>query len=57
MFPSFQTFFSNLEDAGEKVDPLLVKRGLKFRDNLSKKYKWDFSSEPDDFAPTVVYLT
>ena len=52
-----QVFFSSLEECGSRVDPGLVKRGLQFRDNLTKKFKWDFSSEPDDFAPTVVELT
>ena len=51
-----QTFFSGLERSDGSVDRSLVKRGLQFRDNLTKKYKWDFSSEPDDFAPTVVDL-
>jgi hypothetical protein len=43
-----------LEQADDSVDRDLVKRGLQFRGNLTKKYNWDFSSEPDDFAPTVV---
>jgi len=46
-----------LEESGNAVDRDLVKKGLKFKENLTKKYKWDFSSEPDDFAPTVVDLT
>ena len=48
-----QTFFSMLEGSAT-ADKALVKRGLQFRENLTKKYKWDFSSEPDEFAPTVV---
>ena len=32
----------------------LVKRGLQFRDNLIKKFNWDFSQEGGEFAPTVV---
>lgn len=37
-------------------DSDLKKRGLKFRDYLTQKFKWDFTSEPDDYAPTVVDL-
>jgi len=48
-----QTFFSNLEES-TTADKALVKRGLQFRENLTKKYKWDFSSEPEDYAPTIV---
>lgn len=53
-FPLYpQTFFSNLEES-TTADKALVKRGLQFRENLTKKYKWDFSSEPEDYAPTIV---
>ena len=48
-----QVFFSNLE-ANRLLDPQLVRKGLKFRDNLTKRYNWDFASEPDEYAPTVV---
>lgn len=48
-----QTFFSMLEESAT-ADKALVKRGLQFRESLTKKYKWDFSSEPEEFAPTVV---
>ena len=48
-----QTFFSNLESCAT-ASRALVKRGLQFRENLTKRYKWDFSAEPDEFAPTVV---
>lgn len=48
-----QNFFSNLEES-TTADKALVKRGLQFRENLTKKYKWDFSSEPEDYAPTIV---
>ena len=50
---SLKNLFSNLEECpGACKD--LVSRGLKFRDALTKKYSWDFSSELDEFAPTVV---
>ena len=54
LFFLFQTFFSNLESAGGEIDKGLVKRGLQFRDHLTKKFKWDFSMEPSEDAPTVV---
>ena len=50
----FQTFFSNLESGGGEIDKGLVKRGLQFRDHLTKKFKWDFSVEPSECAPTIV---
>ena len=48
-----QTFFSNLEQS-TMANKTLVKRGLQFRDNLIKKFNWDFSQEGGEFAPTVV---
>lgn len=51
---TLQEFFSNLENMS--LDSDLKKRGLKFRDYLTQKFKWDFTSEPDDYAPTVVDL-
>lgn len=51
---TLQEFFSNLENMSSDSD--LKKRGLKFRDYLTQKFKWDFTSEPDDYAPTVVDL-
>ncbi|KAH3868735.1 protein AAR2 homolog isoform X2 [Dreissena polymorpha] len=51
---TLQEFFSNLE-AGNG-DAKLRDRGLKFRDHLTKKFKWDFTTEPDDFAPVIVDL-
>ncbi|XP_065883432.1 protein AAR2 homolog isoform X2 [Dysidea avara] len=50
---SLKNFFSNLEECpGACKD--LVSRGLQFRDTLAKKYSWDFNSELDEFAPTVI---
>lgn len=51
---TLQEFFSNLENMSSDSEP--KKRGLKFRDYLTQKFKWDFTSEPDDYAPTVVDL-
>ena len=49
---TLQEFFSNLEDGnGENK---LQQRGLKFRDHLTKKFKWDFTTEPDEYAPVIV---
>lgn len=49
-----QTFFSTLEQSGGSMDSSLVKKGLKFRDSVNKQFKWDFSVEPDEYAPTFV---
>ena len=46
-------FFSNLEQS-TTADKTLVKKGLQFRDNLIKKFNWDFSQEGGEYAPTVV---
>ena len=48
-----KVFFACLEQ-GSSLDSRLVKKGLQFRDNLTKQYNWDFSSEPDEYAPTIV---
>ncbi|CAI8012816.1 Protein AAR2 homolog [Geodia barretti] len=50
---TLQVFFACLEQ-GSSLDSRLVKKGLQFRDNLTKQYNWDFSSEPDEYAPTIV---
>ncbi|XP_005109157.1 protein AAR2 homolog [Aplysia californica] len=44
--------FQNLE--GDGVDSKLQKKGHSFRKHLTEKFNWDFTSEPDDFAPVVV---
>lgn len=46
------TLFSNLQS--ESIDVGLQKRGKQFRKYLTKKFKWNFKSEPDDWAPVVV---
>ncbi|XP_061188953.1 protein AAR2 homolog [Saccostrea echinata] len=51
---TLQVFFSNLENISN--DSGLRKKGLKFRDYLTQKFKWDFTSEPDEYAPTIVQL-
>lgn len=52
---TLQEFFSNLE--AEDIDATLRSKGLKFRQHLTQKFKWDFTSEPDDYAPVVVEST
>lgn len=49
---TFQIFFSNLENS--QADQALRSRGKKFKDSLTKIFKWDFDSEPDEYAPVVV---
>ena len=53
-YSTLQRFFSNLEQS-ETAQKSLVKRGLQFRDFLIKRFKWDFSEEPEEDAPTVVH--
>ncbi|XP_076451650.1 protein AAR2 homolog [Babylonia areolata] len=45
-------FFSNLDS--QEVDSKLRSRGLKFRQHLTEKFQWDFTSDPDEDAPVVV---
>ena len=49
-----QVFFSSLEQGGGSLDAALVTKAMQFRENLTKRYNWDFSAEPDEYAPTVV---
>jgi len=50
---TLQVFFSNLESS-TTVDKKLVDKARRFRHYLTKRFNWDFESEPDDFAPVVV---
>ncbi|XP_046572116.1 protein AAR2 homolog [Haliotis rubra] len=49
---TLQEFFSNLQS--NPVDSNLKRKGLKFCDHLTEKFKWDFMTEPEDYAPVVV---
>lgn len=49
-----RTFFLNLQN--EKIDEKLRRRALRFRENLVKRFNWDFSIEPEDEAPVVVQI-
>ena len=53
---TLQTFFSNLETMENPAEILLGlrSRGLKFRKHLEKKFRWDFTEEPEEFTPVVV---
>lgn len=51
---TLREFFTNLESG--RADENLRKKGLKFRDYLTVKFKWDFTSAPDDDDPVVVSL-
>ena len=48
-------FFSTIETM-ENVDAVLRKKAAQFRKHLQKTFKWDFSSEVGEDAPTVVQL-
>lgn len=50
---TLQVFFSNLESS-TTVDKRLVDKALRFRQHLTKRFNWDFESEPEEFAPVVV---
>ncbi|KAK3107844.1 hypothetical protein FSP39_023327 [Pinctada imbricata] len=52
---TLQEFFSNVE--GCPLSNTLRKKALRFREHLTQKFKWDFTSEPDDCAPVVVDLS
>lgn len=49
---TLQEFFSHLDN--EEVNNALRRKGKSFRENLTQKFKWDFTTEPDEFAPVVV---
>lgn len=48
-------FFSNVKHSS--ASDALKKRTEEFCKNLTKKFNWDFESEPDDLAPVVVDLS
>lgn len=50
---TLQVFFSNLESS-TTVDKKLVEKARRFRRHLTKRFNWDFETEPDEFAPVVV---
>ncbi|XP_038062741.1 protein AAR2 homolog [Patiria miniata] len=51
---TLREFFANLQGA-EVGQPLKVK-GRRFKDSLTKRFRWDFDAMPDDDAPVVVQL-
>lgn len=44
--------FQNI--ANQNVDKKLQKKSKDFEKHLTEKFKWDFSSEPDEYAPIIV---
>ncbi|RUS85741.1 hypothetical protein EGW08_006535 [Elysia chlorotica] len=44
--------FQNI--AGENANKKLQKKSKDFEKHLTEKFKWDFSSEPDEYAPVIV---
>lgn len=50
---TLQVFFSNLESS-TTVEKRLVEKARRFRKHITKRFTWDFESEPEDCAPVVV---
>lgn len=50
-----RNFFSNISE-NPSVDQTLRNRSQRFQKLLTKNFKWDFKSELEDEAPTVVHL-
>ncbi|XP_029211693.2 LOW QUALITY PROTEIN: protein AAR2 homolog [Acropora millepora] len=50
---TLQVFFSNLKSSAT-VDKKLVEKARRFQRHLTKRFNWDFETEPDEFAPVVV---
>lgn len=50
---TLHSFFSNL-NSNPNMDKDLVAKGKRFQKHLTKKFKWDFETEPDEYAPVVV---
>lgn len=49
---TLSNLFAGLESS--EIEEGLRKRAKQYRKYLTKKFKWDFKSEPDDWAPVVV---
>ena len=49
---NLQVFFANVADSDAPES--LRSKAHRFQHHLTKKFKWDFTSEPDDCAPVVV---
>ncbi|XP_014668420.1 PREDICTED: protein AAR2 homolog [Priapulus caudatus] len=50
---TLREFFATLE-TDDGVDAALRDKGLRFRAHLTKKFRWDFVSEPAEDAPVIV---
>ncbi|XP_071806634.1 protein AAR2 homolog [Asterias amurensis] len=51
---TLQGFFANLQ--ASDVSEQLKNKGRKFKDSLTKRFKWDFEAMPDEEAPVIVQL-
>jgi len=57
---SLRKFFENLESVEsssareQTLIAALKKRGLRFREHLEHRFRWDFGSDLDEYAPVVV---
>ncbi|XP_071174699.1 protein AAR2 homolog isoform X2 [Mytilus edulis] len=49
---TLQEFFSNVDCSS--ADQSLKRKCRKFKEHLTSKFRWDFDSEPDEYAPVVV---
>ena len=47
-----RTFFENLAESGGEES--LKNRGLRFKEHLEKKFKWDLSAENEEDEPVIV---
>ena len=48
-----QVFFANIQET-KGLNPSLAKKSEQFKKYLTKKFKWDFTSEPEEDAPLIV---
>ena len=49
---ALRNFFVNMNES--KAETQLKDKGMKFKENLEKRFKWDFSCEDEDDAPVIV---
>ena len=49
---ALRNFFANIQESG--AERTLKEKGLKFKVNLEKKFKWDFSCDDEEDEPVIV---
>ena len=49
---TLQSFFANVESSDASNE--LKMKSERFKKHLEKKFEWDFTSEPDEYAPVIV---